>query len=572
MDHDVGNHERLTAFERRERLLGLVREQPGIRVLELARRLGVSQGTIRNDLTALDQEHRLLRVRGGAVPTNGTSSPPQAFVSRTRVNELAKQRIAQSAAELISDGDSIFCDASSTVYHVAAFLEEHRRLTVITNGIEIGLKLAQNPSNTVILIGGVLRGDGAITRSLGDQMLEDLHIKLALVSGTGFAPDVGLAEDDLEQAQLKSKLVSAAQSVVALVDSTKFGKLDLRPFARTDQITHILTDSDLDPSWIQELQRTSIILTVCGEDQVSTFSPDRKETRHFKIGFANLSEQLPFALDVRRGLERAAHNAGNIDLITADNQLNGQVALQVAERFLNEGIDLMIEYQIDGQVGNVIMAKFREAGIPVIACDIPMVGATYFGVDNYRAGYMAGEALGHWVALNWDRQFDRVVILEEARPGALPAGRIRGQLDGLQALVGEIPPDKIIRLDCGNTREISEANMSAALENLPNVHRIVVISFNDDAAVGALDAARAHKREQEIIVVGQGADRLARAELRHPHSRLVGSTAYAPEKYGEGIIKLAQRIIRSEPVPPAIYTEHVFITAENLSQYYPDES
>ena len=56
----------------------------------------------------------------------------------------------------------------------------------------------------------------------------------------------------------------------------------------------------------------------------------------------------------------------------------------------------MIEYQIDEQAGSRIMDYFRQAGIPVIAVDIPMVGATFFGVDNYRAGYLAGVALGDW--------------------------------------------------------------------------------------------------------------------------------------------------------------------------------
>ncbi len=74
---------------------------------------------------------------------------------------------------------------------------------------------------------------------------------------------------------------------------------------------------------------------------------------------------------MRRGLERAAHEAGNIDLIIADNQLNGDRAMEIADRFVEQNLDLVIEYQIDAQAGNRIMDRYRQADIPVIAVDIP---------------------------------------------------------------------------------------------------------------------------------------------------------------------------------------------------------
>ena len=87
----------------------------------------------------------------------------------------------------------------------------------------------------------------------------------------------------------------------------------------------------------------------------------------------------------------------------ADNQLSGETALAVAGELLTRELDLVIEYQIDEQAGNRIMDRFRQAGLPVIAVDIPMNGATFFGVDNYRAGHLAGVALGEWIAAHWQR-------------------------------------------------------------------------------------------------------------------------------------------------------------------------
>jgi DeoR/GlpR family transcriptional regulator of sugar metabolism/ABC-type sugar transport system substrate-binding protein len=552
----------VTTFERRQSLLALVRKQPGIRVPEIAKILGVSQGTVRNDLKALAAEKELTRVRGGAVLSDDHKAHSPAFVARARTNEAIKRRIARWAADLVEDNDSILLDASTSVYYMARFLKDCHRLTVITNGIEVARELAQNPSNTVILLGGVLRPDGtSITKVLSEQVLQDLHIKTAFVSCSGFLPDTGLTEVDIHEAQLKNKMIASASSVVALIDSSKFGKVDLTPFARTEQISHIFTDSSLDPHWIEQLEQMRVALTVCDEDTVSAFTPSGPETRHYRIGFANLTEQEPLPVDVRRGLERAAREAGNIDLVLADNQLSGEVALQVAERFAAQNLDLVIEYQIDERMGSRIMNYFQRAGIPVIAVDIPMVGATFFGVDNYRAGYLAGVPLGHRLKAHWDGCFDRLIILEEPRAGALPAARIQGMLDGLQSVIGPVPPEKRLTLNSGNASEISEREMTAALKRLPDEHRLAVISFNDDAAIGALMAARQLRREADVAIVGQGADRRVREELCQPGSRIVGSTAYEPVRYGEKLIPLALKILRGEPVPPAVYMEHTFIGA-----------
>ena len=561
----------MTTFERRQQILRLLRDQSGIKVTELARRLNVSEGTIRNDLSALEKAGQLTRVRGGAVLRDGHRFISSSFSARAQVNTAAKQRIARWAADMVEDGDSVLLDSSTTVFHIASFLQGRSNLTIITNGIEVAFALSQNPNHTIILVGGILRHEQALlVGHLGERILENLHIKTAFVSCSGFSVETGLTQVDIQEAQIKSRMIESAEQVIALIDSTKFGKVDLTPFASVDQIAHILTDSSLDARYVEELRQTCAVLTVCGENTTSSYTPWSEETPRYKIGFANLGESMSLPVDVRRGLEQAAQNASNVDLILADNQLSGEVALRVADRLIAEGVDLVIEYQIDEKAGGLIMDKFKEADVPVIAVDIPMVGATYFGVDHYRAGRMAGVALGRWIAEHWGGSFDRLIVLEEQRPGALVAARIQGQLDGLQSVAGKVAPARTIRLDSGNTSDISQANMNEALEGLPDEHRLAVISFNDDAAIGAVTAARQAGREQDVVIVGQGADRIARKEIRRPGSRLIGSAAYWPERYGQKLIDVAQAILQGEPVPPAVYNKHIFITKDNIDEFYPN--
>jgi DeoR/GlpR family transcriptional regulator of sugar metabolism len=255
----------LTTFERQQRLIEILRQQPGIRVPEIARLLSVSEGTIRNDLRSLSQAGRLKRVRGGAI-ADGQRFHSPAFTARARVSEEAKRRIARWAADLVEDGDTLLFDASTTVYYLADFLKDRRNLTVVTNGIEIARSLAQNPFNNVILLGGLMRADGtSVSGTLSHKLLEDLYIKTAFLSCTGITLEAGLMEVHLDEAQLKRKMIQVAKSVVMLIDSSKFGKIDLTAFARIDQITRIFTDSDLQPMWIQQLQQADVPLTVCHE-------------------------------------------------------------------------------------------------------------------------------------------------------------------------------------------------------------------------------------------------------------------------------------------------------------------
>jgi ribose transport system substrate-binding protein len=175
---------------------------------------------------------------------------------------------------------------------------------------------------------------------------------------------------------------------------------------------------------------------------------------------------------------------------------------------------------------------------------------------------MRGEHSLHlWLKAHWDGCFDRLIILEEPRAGALPAARIQGMLDGLQSVISQVPPEKRLTLNSGNTSEISEAAMTAVLKRLHDEHRLAVISFNDDAAIGVLMAARQLRREADVAIVGQGADRRVREELCNPNSRIIGSTAYQPELYGKQLIELALKILRGEPVPLAVYMEHTFVSA-----------
>jgi DeoR/GlpR family transcriptional regulator of sugar metabolism len=255
----------LTTYERRQSLLELLHKQPGLRVPEIAQSLGISEGTVRNDLNALEDDGHLTRVHGGAVLNSAMQLPNVVFGIRHQEHASEKNCMGLGASRLVNDGDSILLDASSSAYYLALNLKDRTQLRVVTNGIEVARLLAQNPSNTVILIGGVVNQDGSsVTGLLSEQIIAELHIQKAFVSCSGFSVERGMTEVHFEEAQLKRKAIESVQRVFALIDSSKLGHEDLTPFARPLQITHLFTDSGISEEWKVRLQKANIPFTVCG--------------------------------------------------------------------------------------------------------------------------------------------------------------------------------------------------------------------------------------------------------------------------------------------------------------------
>ena len=259
----------MTTYERRQSLLDILRTRPGLRVPELAQALDVSEGTVRNDLNALEEEGRLKRVHGGAILNDQNQFQNNSFVRRYKQNVAAKLAIAREAALLVMNGDSILLDASSTCYYFARELSERQELRVVTNGFEVARELAQYTSNTVILIGGVVNNNSSsVTGLLSERIIEELNIQKAFLSCSGFSLERGMTEILLAEAQIKRKVIESSQLLYALVDSSKFGKEDLTSFASPRKVARLFTDEGLSPDWAGSLREAGIEFTICREAAV----------------------------------------------------------------------------------------------------------------------------------------------------------------------------------------------------------------------------------------------------------------------------------------------------------------
>jgi ribose transport system substrate-binding protein len=253
-----------------------------------------------------------------------------------------------------------------------------------------------------------------------------------------------------------------------------------------------------------------------------------------------------------------------------DNRYNAKIAQRNADVLVREKVDLVIEFQTDEHVAPIVAAKYREAGIPLIALEVPHPGATYFGANNYEAGLIGGRHLGRWAKQQRYSEADEIVLITLDRAGSLPRMRLTGMLVGMREAHPVLENSHVTYLDGdGKLGESFEA-MRRYLRS-SRARRFLIGAINDPSALGALRAMQEAGRVDTCAIMGQNASPEGRAELRQPGTRLIGSVAYFPEKYGAEIVAVAMDILQRRAVPPAVFVKHQLVTPENVDHIYPND-
>lgn len=242
---------------RREQILAYLSRNDRAAVGELSQVLGVSEVTIRKDLDLLETQGLLMRVHGGAM-ASGRGRLELHFASREQQHLDEKRRIAQAAATLVESGQRIFLDASTTALQVARLLKDREALTVVTNGLYTALELNFSAGITTIVVGGTMRHrSSSLVGSLSGDILQRLRVDLAFFGARAVTAD-GLMEADLDEAQLKQRMVQIAAVTVGIVDASKFGGSGFSVFALPHELDRVITDTAAPAEIIEALRARSI--------------------------------------------------------------------------------------------------------------------------------------------------------------------------------------------------------------------------------------------------------------------------------------------------------------------------
>jgi DeoR/GlpR family transcriptional regulator of sugar metabolism len=188
--------------EREKHILEMLSEEADISIQQLSDELGVSQVTIRSDLSSLESKGVILRLRGGALPAFHPD-----ILEHQKNNPAIKKRIAQAAAELVSDGDTIMVNDGTTTSMIPRYLLGKRDIRLVTNSTLVLPYARVNPSLHTMLIGGEFKASTeAIVGSQALAQLETFHVRYVFIGTGGFSVEKGLTTHLQEGAEIAKKM------------------------------------------------------------------------------------------------------------------------------------------------------------------------------------------------------------------------------------------------------------------------------------------------------------------------------------------------------------------------------
>jgi DeoR family transcriptional regulator, ulaG and ulaABCDEF operon transcriptional repressor len=260
-------HER----ERWQMILTLVRSRGVVLVRDLAIDTGASSATLRRDLVKLEEMGQLKRVHGGVEAIEAARQPhlaTRAFDVSQTLNAHRKRDVARAAAGLCADGESIIINAGSTTWFMAEFLRT-RRMQILTNSIPIAQELIATSENRIVLPGGeVYREQGIILSPFDEDAIQHYTASKMFMSCFSITP-MGIIEGDPLIARAEAKLLSRAEKLIVIADSSKFeqrGSMAVCPLSR---VHTLITDEAAPPSILDLARLAGIAVVIAGAEEIA---------------------------------------------------------------------------------------------------------------------------------------------------------------------------------------------------------------------------------------------------------------------------------------------------------------
>lgn len=241
----------MLAVERRNLILEKLQDEKKVVVSELSILFDVSEETIRRDLDKLDKEGLATKSYGGAV-LNENTGLDMPFNVRKKRNMRGKQIIAELVSELVQEGEHIIVDPSTTAVTIVKALKSRKRLTVITNSIEVLVELSDVSGWDIICTGGTLRENYlALVGPKATDVISSFHADRVILSCKGIDMENGITDANEMFSQVKQNMLKSARQHILAVDSTKFDKVAFSQICELSAIDMVVTDVRPNDAWMK---------------------------------------------------------------------------------------------------------------------------------------------------------------------------------------------------------------------------------------------------------------------------------------------------------------------------------
>jgi DeoR family transcriptional regulator of aga operon len=248
--------------QRQQLILDIIQEAQQVTVSELNGRFAVSEVTIRRDLRELAEQGALRRAHGGAlaVPQTPLETP---VAERMLWTERCKACIGRAAAEMITDGMSVFLGSGSTTAYVARNLISRHGLTVVTNAINIAVEFVTAEDSTVVVTGGLMRtSELSLIGHITELALQEVRVDKAIIGMRAISLKAGMTNDYLPEVMTDRTIIGLAPELIVVADHTKFGQVTSAYVAPVERISTLVTDSATDPDMLAQLRGMGVQVIV----------------------------------------------------------------------------------------------------------------------------------------------------------------------------------------------------------------------------------------------------------------------------------------------------------------------
>ena len=238
----------MLAIARKNAIRERLQEMKSVRITELASELSVTKETIRRDLLEMEQNGELIRTHGGAYILDGVQNDID--ISTRQILMISeKEIIANKVDSLIQNGDYLYLDGSTTCWFIARKIA-HRKLTVLTNSLEIANILSSSDTVTLHMIGGEynaqsksFRGEGTISN------FERYFVDKAIISCRSVSMARGITDTSDDQARLHQMALSHANTRILVADNSKLDNVSFAFVAPITAINTFVMDRDFSEGW-----------------------------------------------------------------------------------------------------------------------------------------------------------------------------------------------------------------------------------------------------------------------------------------------------------------------------------
>jgi DeoR/GlpR family transcriptional regulator of sugar metabolism len=244
--------------ERRNRILELLEKENRIKVAELSRAFCISEVTIRLDLTELENRGLLERIHGGAVVT-GKAYYNMSMNEREKTNRDEKQRIAQTAASLIRDGDTVIINSGTTSLYTVRQIKNKKNITILTNSAVIAHEAGLGNDANVILLGGSYNSGYSFSygEDANSQLMKYKADKLIL-SADGVSCESGITTYHYQEADIDRKMIERVNKTIVVADFSKIGRESFAFVSSIQSIDCLITNTDANENEINGIRAAGI--------------------------------------------------------------------------------------------------------------------------------------------------------------------------------------------------------------------------------------------------------------------------------------------------------------------------